>query len=71
MEICKNKGCTVHYLKKCWRLFTLTATEQLTPNQKFNQISKPEIEFDVNEEMYIVLRMRTCAEKTKFLAKDN
>ena len=49
----------------------MTATAQLTPNQKFYQLSKPEIEFHVMEEMYAALRMCTCAEKTTFLGKDN
>ena len=38
-------------------LLTLKATAQLTPNQKFYQLSKPEIEFHVMEEMYAALCM--------------
>ena len=52
------------------RLPTL-ATAQLTPNQKFYQLSKPEIEFHVMKEMYAALRMCTYAEKTTFLSKDD
>ena len=36
-----------------------TSTTELTPNQKSYQLSKPEIEFHVMEEMYPVLRMCT------------
>ena len=43
-----------------------TATAKLTPNQKSYQLSKPQIEFDVMEEMYAASCMRTCAEKTTF-----
>ena len=56
--------------KKCWWLHTLTATAQLTPNQKSYQLSKPEKEFHVMEEMYASSRMRMSAEKTTFLGKD-
>ena len=59
------------HLKKCLRLLTLTATAQMTPNQKSYQLSKPEIEFHMMEEMYAALCMRGCAEKTTFLGKDN
>ena len=45
-------------------LAMLTATPQLTPNQKSYQLSKPEIEFHMMEEMYAALCMCTCAEKT-------
>ena len=51
-------------LKKL-RLLTLTATAQL----KSYQLSKPEKEFHVIEEMYAALRMRMCAEKTIYLGK--
>ena len=44
---------------------------QLTPNQKSYQLSKPEKEFHVMEEMYAALRMHMCAEKTRFLGKDD
>ena len=43
----------------------------LTPNRKSYQLSKPEIEFHVMEEMYVALRMCTCAEKKTFFGKDN
>ena len=52
------------------RLPTL-ATAQLTPNQKFYQLSKPEIEFHVIEEMHVALCRCTCAEKTIILGKDD
>ena len=39
---------------------------QLTPNRKSYQLSKPEIEFHMMEEMYVALCMCTCAEKTVF-----
>ena len=58
-------------LKKCLRLLTLTATAQLTPNRKSYQLSKPEIEFHMMEEMYAALCMCTCAEKTTFFGKDD
>ena len=62
---------TVYYLKKKnLRLLTLTATAQLTQNRKSYQLSKPEIEFHMMEEMYAALRMCTCAEKMTFLGKD-
>ena len=43
-----------------------TATAQLTPNQRSYQLSKPEIEFHVMEEIYAAICMYTCAEKTTF-----
>ena len=48
---------------------TLTATTQLTPNRKSYQLSKPEIEFHMIEEMYAALHMYTCAEKMTFVDK--
>ena len=57
--------------KKCLQLLILTATTQLTPNRKFYQLSKPEKEFHMMEEMYAALRMRMCAEKTTLLGKDD
>ena len=48
--------------KKYLRLLTLTATAQLTPNRKSYQLSKPEKEFHVMEEMYAALHMHMCAE---------
>ena len=59
--------------EKILRLLTLTATAQLTPNRKSYQLSKPEKEFHVIEEMYAALHisMRMCAEKTKYLGKDD
>ena len=47
------------HLKKCLRLLTLTATAQLTVNRKSYQLSEPEIEFHVMEEMYAELCMCT------------
>ena len=64
-------GSIVYYLKKYLRLLTLTATAQLTPNGKSYQLSKPEIEFHVIEEMYAALRKCMSAEKTTFLDKDD
>ena len=64
-------GCLVYYLKKILQLLTLTATSQLTPNRKSYQLFKLEIEFHVMEEMYAASHMRMCAEKTKFLGKDD
>ena len=52
------------------QLLTLTATAQLTPNRKSYQLSKPEKEFHVIEEMYAALRMHMCAEKKIYLGKD-
>ena len=45
---------------------------QLTPNQKSYQQSKPEIVFDVMEQIYMELRihMRMLAEETTILDKD-
>ena len=43
---------------------------QLTPKRKSYQLSKPEIEFHVMEEMYVALCMRTCAKKTTFVGKE-
>ena len=56
--------------KKCLRLLTSTATAQLTPNRKSYQLSKPEKEFYVMEEVYLASGIRMCAEKTSFLGKD-
>ena len=57
--------------KKYRWLLTMTATAQLTLNQKSYQLSKLEIEFHVMEEMYAALCMCGCAEKTTFLGKDD
>ena len=57
--------------KKRLRHLTLTATAQLTLNRKSYQLSKPEIEFHVMEEMYAALRLCTCEEKTTVLGKDD
>ena len=57
--------------KKRLRLLTLTATAQLTLNRKSYQLSKPEIEFHMMEEMYAALCMCTCAEKTTVFGKDD
>ena len=57
--------------KKCLRLITLTVTAQLTPNRKFYQLSQPDIEFHLMEEMYAALCMCMCAKTTTFLGKDN
>ena len=57
--------------KKYLRLLTLTATAQLTPNRKSYQLSKPEIEFHMMEEMYAALHMCMCSEKTTFLGKED
>ena len=62
---------SVYYLKKYLWLLTLTATAQLTPNQKSYLLYKPEKEFHEMEEMYAASRMRMCAEKTTFLGKDD
>ena len=61
----------VNNLKKYLLLLTLTATAQLTPNRKSFQLSNPEIEFHVMEEIYAALRMCTCAEKMTFLGKED
>ena len=53
----------LYYLKKILRLLTLTATAQLTPNQRSYQLSKQEIESHMIKEMYTALRKRTCEEK--------
>ena len=50
---------------------TLSAIAQLTLNRKTYQLSKPEIENHVMEEIYVALRMCTCAEKTTSLGKDD
>ena len=52
------------------QLLTLPATAQLTTNRKSYQLSKPEKEFHVIEEMYAALRMRMFAEKMIYLGKD-
>ena len=62
---------SVYYLKKYLWLLPLTATAQLTPNQKSYLLYKPEIEYDVMEEMYAVLRMRMFTENTTFPGKDD
>ena len=52
-------------------LLTLIATAQLTPKRKSYQLSKPEIEFHMMEEMYAALCMCMHAEKTTVFGKDN
>ena len=49
----------------------MRATAQLTLNRKSYQLSKPEIEFHVMEEMYAALRLCMCEEKTTFLGKND
>ena len=49
----------------------MTAKAQLTPNRKSYQLSKPEIEFHVMEEMYGALCMCACEKKTTFVGKDD
>ena len=51
------------------KIMFMTATAQLTRNLKSYQLSKPEIEFHVMEEMYVALCICMCAEKTTFLGK--
>ena len=43
----------------------------MTPNRKSYQLSKPEIEFHVLEEMYAALCMCPYAEKTIFFGNDD
>ena len=57
--------------EKCVHLLTLIATPQLTPNRESYQLSKPEKECYVMEEMYAALCRCTCAEETTFLGKDD
>ena len=64
------KGVSYITWKNCRQLLTLTAAAQLTQNQKFYQLSKPEIKFHMMEEIYAALRMCTRAEKKTFLSKD-
>ena len=66
-------GCIVYSIspKIILQLLTLTATAQLTPNRKSYQLSKPEKEFHVIEEMYAASHMRMCAENTTYLGKDD
>ena len=45
--------------------------QHMIPNRKFYQLSKPEKEFHMMEEMYAASRMRMCAEKTTLLVKDD
>ena len=63
---------TLYYLNKkhLW-LLILTDKVQLTLNRKSNQLSKPEIEFHVMEEMYAASCMCACAKKTTFVGKDD
>ena len=49
----------------------MTAIAQLTPKRKSYQLSKPEIEFHMMEEMYAALCMCMCAEKTTVFGKDD
>ena len=49
----------------------MTTTAQLTPNWKFYQLSKAEIEFNMMEEINMASGMRMRAEKTTFLGKDD
>ena len=41
------------------------------PNQKSYQLSKPEKEFHMMEEIYVASRMHMCEEKTTLLGKDD
>ena len=49
----------------------MTTAAQLTPKRKSYQLSKPEIEFHMMQEIYAALRMYTCAEQTIHLGKDD
>ena len=64
IEIYNNVGGISYYLKKMLMTPCLDchSTTDLTPTM----LSKPEIEFDVMEEMYVASCMHTCAEKTTF-----
>ena len=48
---------TVYYVNKIFTTLTLAATAQLTPNRKSYQLSEPEIEINVMEDMYAALHM--------------
>ena len=62
----------MHKFCACFlQLHALAAAAQLTPNRKSYQLSKPEKEFHVMEEIYKASYMQMCAEKTKFLGKDD
>ena len=41
------------------------------PNRKSYQLSKPEIEFHVMDEMYVALCMCAYAKKTTFVGEDD
>ena len=58
--------CIVHYLEIFLRLLTLTATAQLTPNWISYQLSEPEKEFYVIEEIYVASLMCMFAERRHF-----
>ena len=49
----------------------MTATAQLTQNQKCYQLSKPAMEYNVVEKIYAALYMCTRVEKMTFLGKDD
>ena len=44
---------------------------QLKINQKYYQVSKPEIEFNMMNIIYMLLRMYMHREKTTFICKDH
>ena len=63
-------GCILYYLKFFLWLLTLTVTVQLASNQKYYQLSKPEIE------MHMHMMERTVhgivyGVEDNFLGKDN
>ena len=64
-EMCNIEGCIITTWKRYWQLLNLTATAQLTLNQKSYELSEPEIKF----EMYTALCMLMCEEKTTSLSK--
>ena len=64
-------GCKVYYLKKMFTTPHLDSHNTTDPNQKSYQLSKPEKEFHMMEEIYVASRMHMCEEKTTLLGKDD
>ena len=60
-----------NYLKFYWWPLVLTATPQLMLNRKWYQASKPEIEFNIINMMYVALPRHPQTEKTTFSCKDD
>ena len=60
----QDEGFIVYYLKNCLWILPLTVVAQLSPNQKCYQLSQPEIEVAVVENVCGILHVHMCRKDT-------